>query len=880
MTSSPEPTLTREADAERDAPAERDVPDSGVVPLPKPMPVRLSSVDIVDSPATRLRYPADLLGVLGCAVGMGLVCGMVVLAHNTTAGLTEDVRSFAALLQRLLFLPVALLQTILVLFVPIAVSAELLWRRHGTRVLHILAAGLAGLVVNGVIAVLLGRFAPEALLTGLVIPRTPTMPTMPGQVAATMALLTAAAEPTRRRMVTWSWTLLWITVGVLVITSSATLPGMGLSLLAGSMVGLATRYTVGVTSERAYGRPLIAGIRRAGFDPQALNRVSLISFEDGGPLRPAAQVPQFFADHRLYAMTATDGQEYDVIVLDGDRQPVRVLGRWWRQLRSRAVTARAVTSLRQSAERAALLTYAVQAAGVRTPGVLALAEADDSMILVREPVPVSTNLAELDPAGLDDDLLHAMWTELVKANRAGIVHRSLTDHVFRIETLYADESESFEETRRLGGPLATSQGDALAAGAATRRETGRQLWILGWEGGDVASSDLARRIDLTQLLTLLALKVGSARAIASAARVLGEDELRALGPFLQVPALPHRTRDQIRGRKQLLSELREGLVARVPQAEVAPQQLVRVGARTVITWVLTAVALFIVFTSFNLGAVSAALSRSDWRWALATFVLGLVGVLGAALILIAFAPVRIGVVTAWSTQLAASYVAVSVPAGIGTAGVNLRVLTKRGVSTSLATATAALIQVSQIATTILTLVILTLVTGSNQAAPFQVTPTILVVVVILAAGIGVVFALPGTRTWILGRIRPTLERTWPRLVELVSNPGRLALGLGGNLLMVLGYAAAFQAALMAFGQDLSFGSSSIAYLLGNSAGSAAPTPGGMGAIEAAELAALGAAGINAGVAASVVVVFRVATFWIRIPLGWLMMRALERREVL
>jgi uncharacterized membrane protein YbhN (UPF0104 family) len=801
----------------------------------------------VDNPASRIRYPADLLGIIVCAVAMALVCVLVVIAHNTTQGLTEDVRAFATLLQRILFIPIALLQTILALFPPIAVGVDLLWRRHGGLLLQGLGAALVAYAGNGVIAILLSDFASDALLSGLVNLRSPTLPTMPGQVAAVTALLTAAAEPARRRLATWSWTLLWITVGVLVIMSSATLPGMGLSLLTGALVGLATRYSLGVASERAYGRGLIAGIRRAGFDPARLNRSSLVNLDGPASRRPRSQAPQFFADHRLYTMTTTAGQAYDVIVLDGDRQLLGLLSRWWRHLRSRAISARSVTSLRQSAERAALLTYAVRAAGVRAPEVLAITEAEDSMIFVREPIPPSDTLAALAPDDLDDGLLGDMWAELLKANRAGIVHRALTDQVFRVET-QADGS--------------------------------RRLWLLGWETGDVASSDLALRIDLTQLLALLALKVGPARAVASAAAALSPADLKALGPLLQTPALPARTRAQMRDDKTLLSQLREGLVEQAPETEVAQQQIVRVGARTVITWLLTAIALFIVLTSFNLNAVSDALGRSDWRWALAAFGLGLVGVFGAALILVAFAPVRIGLAAAWATQLAASYVAVSVPAGIGTAGVNLRVLTKRGVSTSLATATAALIQVSQIGATALALVVLTLVTGANQAVPFQLTPAILAVIAALAVAGGVVFALPRPRTWLLDRVRPTLERTWPRLVELVSNPGRLALGLSGNLIMLLGYAAAFQAALMSFGQDLSLVSSSVAYLLGNSAGSAAPTPGGMGAIEAAEMAALGAAGVNAGVAASVVVVFRLATFWVRIPLGWLMMRALERRAVL
>jgi len=56
-----------------------------------------------------------------------------------------------------------------------------------------------------------------------------------------------------------------------------------------------------------------------------------------------------------------------------------------------------------------------------------------------------------------------------------------------------------------------------------------------------------------------------------------------------------------------------------------------------------------------------------------------------------------------------------------------------------------------------------------------------------------------------------------------------------------------------------------------------PTPGGVGTVEAALAAGLGTvAGLNPGVAFSVAVLFRVLTYWLRIPLGWAAMRGLQR----
>ena len=61
--------------------------------------------------------------------------------------------------------------------------------------------------------------------------------------------------------------------------------------------------------------------------------------------------------------------------------------------------------------------------------------------------------------------------------------------------------------------------------------------------------------------------------------------------------------------------------------------------------------------------------------------------------------------------------------------------------------------------------------------------------------------MPKVRQWVLAKTMPTLRQTWPRLIEVLGQPWRLALALGGNLLMTLGFIFAFDASLAAFGQD-------------------------------------------------------------------------------
>ena len=69
----------------------------------------------------------------------------------------------------------------------------------------------------------------------------------------------------------------------------------------------------------------------------------------------------------------------------------------------------------------------------------------------------------------------------------------------------------------------------------------------------------------------------------------------------------------------------------------------------------------------------------------------------------------------------------------------------------------------------------------------------------------------------------------------------------------------------------------IVYLVGNAAGAAVPTPGGIGTVELALIAGLTATGMNPGVATSVAILFRVLTYWLRVPIGWLAMRYLQHK---
>ena len=131
-----------------------------------------------------------------------------------------------------------------------------------------------------------------------------------------------------------------------------------------------------------------------------------------------------------------------------------------------------------------------------------------------------------------------------------------------------------------------------------------------------------------------------------------------------------------------------------------------------------------------------------------------------------------------------------------------------------------------------------------------------------------------------GQVWPRLRNAIPRLLEAISRPVRLAVGVSGNLLLTCGYVLALYTSLLAMGAHPPVLGTAAVYLAGNTVGSIAPTPGGLGAVEAVLTAGLTAIGIPAHEAVPAVLLFRVATFWLPIPVGWVSFIMLQRTGTL
>jgi len=170
--------------------------------------------------------------------------------------------------------------------------------------------------------------------------------------------------------------------------------------------------------------------------------------------------------------------------------------------------------------------------------------------------------------------------------------------------------------------------------------------------------------------------------------------------------------------------------------------------------------------------------------------------------------------------------------------------------------------------------------GLGKAFKLPSSSTLLVILSVVAAVAGLVMITRQGRRFAVRKLLPPVRSSLASLVRVARSPVRLALLFGGSALVTLAYIAGLVASVKAFGVSASIAQIGAVYLVGSLIAAASPTPGGIGAIEAALAAGLTGIGIPSGPAVSAVLLYRLATYWLPVPPGWLSWRLLQRMDYL
>ena len=842
---------------------------SGEVALPVPARrLRLPRpAYIADRMFTLRRRREDVIDVVIALLSIVVIWTIGTVASATTRGVTMDVLQFQ-LVRKILILPVNLVEGLIILITPILVIVSLALRRRLQAIIQALVTSVVA-AIGGWIIILLTGLLPAYLTAPLSVDR--AIATQGHQtgfaiainlvIVTLCALFTSAGEAQSMKAIRWGWTGLWIILVLGVLRSSMTLPVAFISVFIGRAFGSGSRWVMGFDDQRAKGAALVEALLGIGITPSRIVRTDLDTSTE--PLSTWAvaenargsltQMPADLGDmgvtvtrrpdpdhHRHYQVWSDTGLAYELIVMDPGQELTGTLLEMWNNLRLRGISRWVSPSLKAQAERSSFTTLQALRAGVFTQEPIAIASANDSIIMVLSALPPTTPLTELGEQA-SDEVLDRAWEQLHYAHTRGISHRALTP-----EAVVVDASND--------------------------------VWLLDWDSGEVATTELNQSIDIAQMLVLTALAVGPERALEAGRRCVGEDTLIACAPVIQKPVLPASINQRLR-RSDLLGELRAALVGD-SEAETAPTaDLQRFRPRTIFTIAVAFIAVFIVVSSLNFSdLVSTVTSANPW-WMAASAVLACLIWVGSAVPLIALSPEKLPFKDTLIAQVAASIITIVAPAGVGPAALNLRYLRKRRVPTAMAVTTVTLMQISQALITIILLILVMVSAGSSLSVSVPYG-TILAIVALVMVAVGVIVAVPKVRRWIWAKIQPTYQQVYPRLLWIVGQPRRLAAVVGGNLLMNIGYVGAFWTAMVAMGGSLNFSTVAITYLTANAAGSFIPSPGGIGTVETALTSGLTVAGVSSSVAIATALLYRLVTFYGRIPFGWLAMKYMEKKDLI
>jgi len=410
------------------------------------------------------------------------------------------------------------------------------------------------------------------------------------------------------------------------------------------------------------------------------------------------------------------------------------------------------------------------------------------------------------------------------------------------------------------------------------RET---VMLLDPGGGDVAASDLQLRLDLSQLTATVALLVGPDRAASLALRKLGQATVSSLVPLLQPVVLHRSTRAMLRRRKDVLPTLRKHLVGTVPQTEAAPVQLERIRLRSVLTLVATIFAAYVVLGQLGSKHFGGVVKHSDWTWVLIALALSGVTYIAAALSIRGFVLEKLSFIRTFLAQFAGSFVTLVTPAAVGSVALNIRYLTKAKVAPADAASSVGVSQVFAFTLHLVMLVIFIALTGGTRAPALRPPSWAYIALAVLGAVILGVLAVPAGRRLVRSRVAPALGQVIPRLLDIAQKPTKLAEGIGGALMLTFAYILCLDVCLRAVGSHANFFAIAVVYLTGSALGSIVPTPGGLGAVEVALSGGLTTiAHVPGAYALSAVLLYRLITFWLPIPIGWLALHYLQRRDAL
>lgn len=800
---------------------------------------------IEDTQPSLVRNWADLLYALSAIAVAVLTVLSTMWLSATTVGVEIDARSASKIIGLTVTgIPCALIQQGLTLIVVAEVIAFMAARK---RWIDTAISVITLFISYGSIWLLSDAIASThnlPLLSALHSqPTNSVTELLPDMYAVLVAFLTVSGPRKEYKHVMWGWNALFIVSAILLFSSWDSYPAALISCCVGRAIGTLIRFAKGTSSKGAWGDDIVIALKNIGIDNLTQLTRRTQQADHTGVLRSSLD-DDLIENSRLYDATDIHGMHYVISVLDNQVHLPGYLNQLWQWVRLIDIPTRRDRSARHSVHHHLSMLLVLRNLHLPTANVYGVCDSDKSSIMVFHAanalLPCNLNTLTVEDAA-------KLMRYVDAANMRGITHRRITP-----ETI-------------------------------ARLEDGTPV-VAGWQNGDVASDSTNIALDKVQLLTLIAACTDIDTSIKAALNAWGADKLAEILPFMQKAAIPASTRSLPSWNKKvfehLFNKLSQTVALHTDEEDYDTVRLARFNIRFFVSLVLAIIAIAVIATQWHPQEVFAALKHANNLMVLLCFIFSMLAWVGSAITLGSFMDDQKPSSTIlFASQAASGFTAVSMPAGVGPAFVNMQLLKKNGYNSTQATAITSAVWLIQALITTIVLLVIGIFTGKNVLSGMIPTHMLITVIGIITLLICTLMAIPKARKIIRKHYLPILSDYGRQIKELVSHPLQLIGGSFGAIVLVSCIGLGYWVALLAFGYYANPWETILLFILANTAGSAIPTPGGLGAVEASLTFAFTSVGVPPTIALSATLLYRLMFYWLRIPIGAFAMNWLSSREL-
>jgi uncharacterized membrane protein YbhN (UPF0104 family) len=550
-----------------------------------------------------------------------------------------------------------------------------------------------------------------------------------------------------------------------------------------------------------------------------------------------------------------EGRPLTIKVFGRDARGGRLIASTWSSFKRRGATPNLSTRWQQ-AQHEAFVSLLAERGGVPVMSVVAAGTSvDGDAILVLDAS--GRSLASVEADDIEDRTIEQLWHAFERLEALGIAVGRVDDEGLCVSADGAAAVGDFSDAT-----VAADRGELLA--------------------------------DRAQLLVATALAVGRHRAVAIAARTIGNEALEQVLPYVQHAVLTPSVWRAVKERDWDLEELRVMAEQETGTAPPGLEQLRRVTWGSILKLALIGFAAYAVFTAVSdigLQTIAEEFQDASKGWLVAALLVTpfaqlpqAVATLGATLRPMRYWPVLM-------FEYGVQFIALAVPSSAARVALEIRFFERVGVPAAGAVTIGMIDSFSTFCIQILLLLVIGLSglvsldtsgDGSSSSGTSIDWATVGIVIGAIVIAFLIALLVPRFRTMMKRFVAGLRQRTAEgrEALKVLRHPMKLLFLLGGNLIVQVLMAIILGFALEAFGYQATLAELIFVNTLVTLFAGFMPVPGGVGVAEAGYTAALIAIGIPQAAATSTAILYRLVTFYLPPLWGALAMRWMKANRYL